>query len=247
MLARGQANDAIKYFKKHFTIYAPAGSSPALYDISVPFDQDIIPRAYAAKGDLDKAIAEYKKLLTFDPASKDRRLKNPRYEYRLAKLLEKEGKPAEALEHYGDIPAILERRRARSPRAHRREGASRGARLLPGLKIQLIINLDFRELSEGVRDRGGRGDRLRSGFLAGDELDFPFRHRESLREESDELLVGLPLVRRGRHFNTKLPGCVPAEELVSRGCGLNSDAEPDPPFIAILDFLHLSRGWSGSS
>jgi len=100
MLARGQANDAIKYFRKSFKIYAPAGTSPSLHFVNVPFDQDIIPRAYAAKGDLDKAIAEYKKLLTFDPASKDRRLKNPRYEYRLAKLLEKRGKPAEALEHY---------------------------------------------------------------------------------------------------------------------------------------------------
>ena len=100
MLARGQANDAIKFFKKHFKIYAPVGSSPVLYSINTPFDQDIIPRAYAAKGDLDKAIAEYEKLLTFDPASKDRRLKNPRYEYRLAKILEKAGRPAEALEHY---------------------------------------------------------------------------------------------------------------------------------------------------
>jgi tetratricopeptide (TPR) repeat protein len=100
MLARGRANDAIKCFKGDFKIYAPVGTSPMLYAINVPFDQDILPRAYAAKGDLDKAIAEYKKLLTFDPASKDRRIKNPRYEYRLAKLLEKRGRPAEALEHY---------------------------------------------------------------------------------------------------------------------------------------------------
>jgi tetratricopeptide (TPR) repeat protein len=100
MLARGQANDAIKYFKKYFKIYESTALRSIPSSGNVPFDQDIIPRAYAAKGDLSRAIAEYKKLLTFDPASKDRRMKNPRYEYRLAKLLEKRGKPAEALEHY---------------------------------------------------------------------------------------------------------------------------------------------------
>ena len=100
MLARGQANDAIKYFKQYFKVYTPSGSSPSLYSINVPFDQDIISRAYAAKGDLDRAIAEYKRLLTFDPASQDRRLKNPRYEYHLAKLLERRGSTAEALAHY---------------------------------------------------------------------------------------------------------------------------------------------------
>ena len=78
----------------------PAATSPTLYDVNVPFEQDILPRAYAAKGDLDRAIAEYEKLLTFDPSSKDRRLKNPRYEYRLAKLLEKRGSAGDALAHY---------------------------------------------------------------------------------------------------------------------------------------------------
>jgi tetratricopeptide (TPR) repeat protein/TolB-like protein/predicted Ser/Thr protein kinase len=100
MLAQGRANDAIKAFGRDFRIYKPMGTRPTLYAVNVPFDQDIIPRGYATKGDLDKAIAEYKKLLTFDPASKDRRLKNPRYEYRLAKLLEQRGLTAEALAHY---------------------------------------------------------------------------------------------------------------------------------------------------
>jgi tetratricopeptide (TPR) repeat protein len=68
--------------------------------LNAPFTQDVLARAYAAKGDLDRAIAEYRRLLTFDPVGKDRRLKNPRYEYRLAKLLEKSGNRAEALAHY---------------------------------------------------------------------------------------------------------------------------------------------------
>lgn len=100
MLAEGKPDDAIKFYRKEFKLTAPAASSPILYAANVPFDQDLVARAYAAKGDLSQAITEYKRLLTFDPASKDRRLKNPRYEYRLAKLLEKRGSPAEALAHY---------------------------------------------------------------------------------------------------------------------------------------------------
>jgi tetratricopeptide (TPR) repeat protein len=103
-LAQGRPGDAIKCSEKALDIYAPHATGGTLYTlyprVNDPFDQDIIPRAYAAKGDLRRAITEYEKLLTFDPASRDRRLRNPRYEYRLAKLLEKRGDSAKALTHY---------------------------------------------------------------------------------------------------------------------------------------------------
>jgi eukaryotic-like serine/threonine-protein kinase len=98
-LAEGRPNDAIRRMTSDFKLQVPS-ASPELFYMNAPGTQDVLARAYAAKGDLDRAIAEYKRLLAFDPVSKDRRLKNPRYEYRLAKLLEKSGKPAEALEHY---------------------------------------------------------------------------------------------------------------------------------------------------
>jgi tetratricopeptide (TPR) repeat protein len=47
-------------------------------------------------GNLDQAIEEYKKLLIFNPASQDRRLHNPVYHYRLAKLYEQKGLREEA-------------------------------------------------------------------------------------------------------------------------------------------------------
>jgi serine/threonine protein kinase/tetratricopeptide (TPR) repeat protein len=99
LLAEGRPNDAIRCIASDFKLRVPA-SSPELYYSNAPFTQDVLARAYAEKGDIDRAIVEYKRLLTFDPASKDRRLKNPRYEYRLAKLLEKQGSSAEALAHY---------------------------------------------------------------------------------------------------------------------------------------------------
>jgi len=99
LLAEGRANDAIRCIEKRYAAYVPSAGPPMFY-VNVPFEQDVLPRAYAAKGDLDRAIAEYEKLLAFDPASKDRRLLHPRYEYRLAKLLERRGARAKALEHY---------------------------------------------------------------------------------------------------------------------------------------------------
>jgi len=99
LLAEGRPNEAIGSFASDFKIVLPS-MSPELFYANVPLSQDVFPRAYAAKGDLDRAITEYKRLLAFDPVSKDRRLLNPRYEYRLAKLLEKRGRGSEALEHY---------------------------------------------------------------------------------------------------------------------------------------------------
>jgi tetratricopeptide (TPR) repeat protein len=122
MIARGQANDAIKCFKGDFKIYAPVGTSPMLYAINVPFDQDILPRAYAAKGDLDKAIAEYKKLLTCD---------------------REKGQARRGARALSRIPALLEGRRPRPSRAHRREGARRGAREITRHAIDFSGNREY--------------------------------------------------------------------------------------------------------
>jgi tetratricopeptide (TPR) repeat protein len=59
-----------------------------------------LARAYQKKGNLDKAIEEYKKLLTFDPGSQDRRMHNPIYHYRLARLYEQQGLKVEAKKGY---------------------------------------------------------------------------------------------------------------------------------------------------
>ncbi len=67
---------------------------------NVNYLNDLLARAYQQKGEIDKAIAEYKRLITFNPASKGRYLINPKHHYRLAKLYEEKGWKGKAIEHY---------------------------------------------------------------------------------------------------------------------------------------------------
>jgi tetratricopeptide (TPR) repeat protein len=67
-------------------------NSPAL--------QDGLARAYAQKGDLGAAIAEYERLTRFDPKDHQGRWIHPKYHYRLAKLYELKGEKVKARARY---------------------------------------------------------------------------------------------------------------------------------------------------
>ncbi|OGD22072.1 MAG: hypothetical protein A2W03_05445 [Candidatus Aminicenantes bacterium RBG_16_63_16] len=68
------------------------------YNLNVP--RDLLARSYAEAGELEKAIAEYERILTFDPNDPDRRLTDPLCHYRLAKLYEQKGQKTKAAARY---------------------------------------------------------------------------------------------------------------------------------------------------
>ncbi|HUU38437.1 MAG TPA: protein kinase [Candidatus Desulfaltia sp.] len=100
-LAEGFPDKAIAFFEKT-ALPVPFGMQDviALACYNAPFFKDVLARAYLQKGDLDRAITEYEKLVTFDPDSRARFLVHPELHYRLAKLYEQKGLKGKAVEQY---------------------------------------------------------------------------------------------------------------------------------------------------
>jgi serine/threonine protein kinase/tetratricopeptide (TPR) repeat protein len=95
LLLEGKPAEAIAIIEKEFELTIPGYGPPNFpfnyFFLNFPLDQDVVPRAYAKMGNIDRAIETYRKLIDFDPKGRDRRMHNPRYHYRLGKLYETKG------------------------------------------------------------------------------------------------------------------------------------------------------------
>jgi serine/threonine protein kinase/tetratricopeptide (TPR) repeat protein len=99
-LAGGPVDEAIEAGRRIVFMPFTNMRTASMANYNLPFLKDVLARAYWKKGDLDKAAAEYRKLLTVDPANQVRYLMSPLYHYRLGRMLEEKGDRAGAHAEY---------------------------------------------------------------------------------------------------------------------------------------------------
>ncbi len=99
-LASGHAEEAAALAERLAMRSVVTMRIPDVVSYNQPFLKDVLARAYWKKGDLDRAAAEYRKLLTVDPSNQVRYLMSPLYRYRLGRVLEEKGDRAGARAEY---------------------------------------------------------------------------------------------------------------------------------------------------
>jgi serine/threonine protein kinase/tetratricopeptide (TPR) repeat protein len=100
LMAEGSPGKAIEVMKKALLPDIPNLHTDTIGPYNIPFMRDFLARAYYQNGYLDRAIAEYERLITFDPDSQERRLIHPKYHLELAKLYEEKGLSSKAIEQH---------------------------------------------------------------------------------------------------------------------------------------------------
>jgi serine/threonine protein kinase/Flp pilus assembly protein TadD len=100
LLAEGSLEEAAAVGKKVSYPRVNPKNGYIIASYNTYFSRDVLARIYIQKGELNKAIAEYERLMTFDPANKDWRLVHPKFHYRLAKLYEQKGLKTKAIDRY---------------------------------------------------------------------------------------------------------------------------------------------------
>ena len=99
-LAENSLDNAISLLEQEILLEIPYMHSWLLLVYNAPYPRDVLARIFEKKGDLDRAIAEYERLVTFNPEGKERRLIHPLLYYRLAKLYEQTNQGEKAIENY---------------------------------------------------------------------------------------------------------------------------------------------------
>ena len=100
LLRLGSFDQAVAALEKSPSRGSPPSTQYIVPLYVQPFALDALGRAYRAVGDLDKAIAEYQRLTTIDPARPERNWIHPKFHFRLAELYDQKGMRERAVERY---------------------------------------------------------------------------------------------------------------------------------------------------
>jgi tetratricopeptide (TPR) repeat protein len=100
LMAEGAPDKAVTLLRRTEPQRVPYMHPFDILAYNVNWYTDVLARAYHQKGDLNRAIAEYERLISLDPEKKGRFLIQPRFHYRLAKLYEEKGLMAGAVRQY---------------------------------------------------------------------------------------------------------------------------------------------------
>ncbi len=100
MLSKGSPDEVIELLDKPAPHMMPYPNYLNLVTYNLPFLKDALPRAYMQKGDLDRAVSAYERLIATGTETRQKQLIHPRIHYRLAKLYEQKGWLGKAIEHY---------------------------------------------------------------------------------------------------------------------------------------------------
>ncbi len=102
LLAEEKFEEAVDLCEKELLKHKTGWNNNFNFNIPIYADNnDVLARAYQETGKLDKAIAEYERIMTIDLDDPDDRFPiPPRYHYRIALLYEQKGWSGKAIEHY---------------------------------------------------------------------------------------------------------------------------------------------------
>jgi tetratricopeptide (TPR) repeat protein len=100
LLAEGAWDEAVQVFENAPPVQLSLSAYMSVQQKNLPYIQDFPARVYLNKGERDKAVAEYERLVSPDPSLRQQALIHPFSRYRLAKLYEEQGERLKAIEQY---------------------------------------------------------------------------------------------------------------------------------------------------
>ncbi|MCJ7612755.1 MAG: tetratricopeptide repeat protein, partial [Candidatus Aminicenantes bacterium] len=100
LLAEGAYDEAVRVFREGPPVQVDLAAYTTVQQKNLPFQADFAARVFAKKGETDKAITEYERLVSPDPGIREGALVHPFSRFRLAALYEAKGTPEKAAEQY---------------------------------------------------------------------------------------------------------------------------------------------------